>query len=611
MKDHLDLLKNIAAVEGILLCRINGAVVEHSFPSHYDADQIRKMGLTFQHAIAALERENDRLRHLELVYRESQVLMWAREDFLLAILTGKEVNRAVLDRSVTTFFDHLSQTPPQDAGSGIAPHTEKIRPANPHEEKRKPRVGPGKLIWALSLLVILAIAGLFFFFFHLAAPPPPKQLEKEPVPVAPVTLFRMHGSNTIGARLAPALAAAFLKAAGAEAEPVIQKTGDVDTVITASIKGKPPLQIEVSAHGSSTAFSSLLEGKADIGMASRPIKTDEVDKLALWGNLAGPEAEHVLAMDGLAIVVHPGNGLRQLDIALLAGLFSGKISDWSQIPQSKLQGPVHIYARDDKSGTYDTFKSLVLNPKGVKLVETAKRYEDSKQLSIDVSNDTLGIGFIGLPYIQPAKAVAVSDTGVHAIYPNNFTVATEDYPLSRRLFLYLPPKTANSHARDFAAFALSEKGQKIVRETGFIDLLITEEKISDSARHTAPKTYQNLARSANRLSLNFRFQTNSDQLDSKALQDIHRLVEFLRQDRNQGRRIRLIGFTDNIGNKEQNCRLSLKRAKTMGEILNGYGLFPRSVEGLCDDMPVASNQSLDGREKNRRVEVWIEQQPGG
>jgi phosphate transport system substrate-binding protein len=604
MKDYLALLKNVPGVVGTLLCARDGSIVENSLPAEFDPAQVRKIGLTLHHGVAGLEEGRDNLGNLEFVFRDQQILMWVTDDHLLLVLTEKELNRAVLDRSVRTFFEHLLQkrgsvTHPKEGLVLGSPH---VPPAGSRGKKPVLR----KVFWFTTLALILAATGVFALTRYW---PTPTIAQQPPVEsVSPVTIFRMQGSNTIGARLAPTLAAAFLKAKGAVGEPVVRKTSEVDTLVTAFVAGQAePLQIEISAHGSTTAFAGLLEKKAEIGMASRPIKPKEVEKLAFLGNLAGPDAEQVLAMDGLAVVIHPGNRLRQLDNGQLAELFSGVAPDWSRFPDSGLTGSVHVYARDDKSGTYDTFKSLILKPNGVKLSSSAKRYEDSNQLSIDVSKDPQGIGFIGLPYIKPAKAVAVSDAGVRAIYPNSFTVATEDYSLSRRLFLYLPPNTDNLHAREFVSFALSEKGQKIVREVGFIDLLIAEEQLSETILSSAPDSYRNLTRFANRLSLNFRFLSGSNQLDSKALQDIQRLVEFLQQGKNRSRGIRLLGFTDSIGDREQNCRLSLQRAKTVADVLNGYGIYPRSVDGLCDVMPVASNASPAGREKNRRVEAWVEQ----
>lgn len=594
MKDYLELLNNVPGVIGSLLCGRDGSIIENHLPDEFDADQVRKLGLNLHHGVTGLEDGKDQLQALEFNYQQHRGLMWVTAEHLLLVVSEKGVNRSVLERSVTALFEQLAQI-----------RTDAVMPSAVAGDNRVEKTSSKRLWWVLMLLLVVGAAGYFGFDISRSAT---VATALSPVKEAPpITILRLQGSNTIGARLAPALAAAFLKAKGAIDEPVIKKITDVETLITATVKqNATPLRIAVSAHGSSTAFVGLFEAKADIGMASRPVKSGEVEKLASLGNLAGPDAEQVLAMDGLAIVIHPGNGLHQLTVGELAKLFSGQVADWSEVTESGLTGPVHVYARDDKSGTYDTFKHLILKPNGAKLAARAKRYEDSNQLSIDVSKDPQGIGFIGLPYIKPSKGVAVGDAGVRAIYPNSFTVATEDYPLSRRLFLYLPPTTGNLYAREFVDFALSEAGQQVVKKIGFVDLIIAEERISEATRESAPKDYQRVTHLANRLSLNFRFLSGSNQLDSKGLQDVQRLVDFLQHDKNHNRGIRLLGFTDSIGDRERNCQLSLQRARSVDQVLNGYGIYPRAVSGLCDEMPVATNQNSAGREKNRRVEVWID-----
>ncbi|MBS7672971.1 hypothetical protein KIN13_05915, partial [Vibrio cholerae] len=85
------------------------------------------------------------------------------------------------------------------------------------------------------------------------------------------------------------------------------------------------------------------------------------------------------------------------------------------------------------SGTFDTFRELVLSRRGQPLAPSAKRFESSEQLSDAVSQDPQGIGFIGLPYVRQAKAVAIIDGDSHPMLPLTSLIATEDYPLSRRL----------------------------------------------------------------------------------------------------------------------------------------------------------------------------------
>ncbi|NCP78587.1 MAG: OmpA family protein, partial [Desulfuromonadales bacterium] len=317
-----------------------------------------------------------------------------------------------------------------------------------------------------------------------------------------------------------------------------------------------------------------------------------------------PSVEHVVAMDGVAVVVNNANQLSTLTLEQIASLFSGAIRDWSEVPASGLSGPVQIYARDEKSGTYDTFNSLVLHPSKQKISPGARRFEDSQELSNLVAADPLGIGFIGLPYINPSKAVAVQEKGSRPIFPTPFTVATEDYPLSRRLYLYLP-QTASPVARDFIHFATTDSGQQIAESVGFIKLSVFEQQRAQAKAGEAPEEYRDIARQARRLSMTFHFDSGGTRLDNKAIQDLSRIVDYLNQETNRTRKISLFGFADNLGNPEKNCEISLERARTVEEALAAFGIFAQRSKGLCDRIPIASNETANGRNKNRRVEVWI------
>ena len=279
-------------------------------------------------------------------------------------------------------------------------------------------------------------------------------------------VLRIQGSNTIGAALGPALVEGLLREQGVLKvhREAPGKTNEV-RVVGETAEGRR-VEVEIAAHGSSTGFTALHSASADLAAASRPIKDNELASLQSLGDLKSAGAEQVIAIDGLAIILHPDNPLKQLTTDQLARIFSGDIRTWEEVGGSG--GTIHLYARDDHSGTYDTLKELVLNGRGKTLSTSAQRFESSEQLSDAVSQDPQGIGFIGLPYVRQAKAVAIADGQSQAMLPLNSLIATEDYPLSRRLFFYLPPNGKNPWAEALVAFAQSSQGQAIVAANGFI-----------------------------------------------------------------------------------------------------------------------------------------------
>src|SRR5690606_29939264 len=156
-----------------------------------------------------------------------------------------------------------------------------------------------------------------------------------------------------------------------------------------------------------------------------------------------------------------------------------------------------------------------------------------------------------------SKLIAVSEGGgALPVFPTNFTVSTEDYPLARRLYLYLPVTTVNHQAQAFVNFASSQQGQQTVETTGLISQNI--ETIRPPVTANLPDDYINATKGAERLSVNIRFESGSNRIDNKGQRDLGRIAEFL--SKNPDRRVMLLGFTDNVGDPEANSKLSADRA---------------------------------------------------
>jgi len=414
-------------------------------------------------------------------------------------------------------------------------------------------------------------------------------------------VLRIQGSNTIGAALGPALVEGLLREQGLlKVHSESPDKANELRIVGETAQGRR-VEVELAAHGSSTGFSALKNASADLAASSRPIKDSELLSLESFGDLKSPAAEQVIAIDGLAIILHPQNPLNQLDTVQLARIFSGEVKTWEELGGSG--GMIHLYARDDQSGTFDTFKELLLSSRGKSLSSSAKRFESSEQLSDAVSADPHGIGFIGLPYVRQAKAVAIVDGPSQAMLPLSSLIATEDYPLSRRLFFYLPPTGENPWAQALVAFAQSRKGQAIVAANGFIAQTVQAMAVTPNA--LMPEGYQALSRHAQRLSVNFRFDEGSANLDSKARQDLSRVLDYIEQHDKTDRQVTLVGFGDAKDDPARADLLSKLRAMAVRRELVKSGVVLREIRGFGAEMPVAANSADEGRIKNRRVEVWV------
>jgi phosphate transport system substrate-binding protein len=497
----------------------------------------------------------------------------------MAVRTGKCINFGLC-----TIADSRHVVEIAEPADFICPESE--RPLSPVDSPKK----AGKKIPTLAIVAVLlvAIAGVVYYLSS----------DDRTSPGSGKTILRLHGSNTIGAQLAPALVEAFLKDQGATDIRLIPGENDESSVQAVLPGESSPKTVEIQAHGSATAFTDLAGKKCDLGMASRKITPKEVISLTEFGDMTSPSSESVIGLDGIAIIVNAGNPIQSLTKEQVAKIFSGEVKSWKQVLSPR--GDIRVYARDAKSGTFDTFKTLVLG--GGNLAGNATLFEDSRELSDKVAADPDGIGFVGLPYIGSSKAVAISERGVRPLLPTRLTVATEDYLLSRRLYLYAPASAAGM-ARKFVSFALSRAGQDVVNTIGFVAQNVQKERVPPSA--DAPSEYTRLTSGADRLSLDFRFKPGSSQLDNKALADLDRVITFVSDLKYSSQNVMLFGFADSTGNTSANEALSRNRSAVVAEQFRTRGLRPATVTGFGSALPVASNDTEDGRQKNRRVEIWL------
>ena len=410
-------------------------------------------------------------------------------------------------------------------------------------------------------------------------------------------VFRLHGSNTVGAELGPALATKYMQTQlNALNVRYIPGEKPQEGIVRGFVDGiKQPLEIEIQAHGSSTAFKDLYAGKTDIGMASRAIKEKEVKKLSKLGDMKSVDAEYVIGLDGIAVIVNASNTIDKLSKQQIADVFSGKITNWQQL--GRKPGGIQVYARDDQSGTYDTFKSLVLG-KTMKLTPKAKRYESNQVLSEDVSKDINAIGFVGLPYINQSKAVSVVVGEGAGRQPTVFNVATEDYALSRRLYMYTSPLNKNEHINRFLEFVASEAGQEVVGQVGFVSQNIYAE--TPVIGENYPQEYRKFVEKAKRLSVNIRFKEGSLDLDNRAIHDLNRITDYIKS--NGFKKVYLFGFSEDSQLPMFNLSMSETRADHVALYLKRQGVYASHIRGYGAVDLVDSNSS---QEKNRRVEIWV------
>jgi phosphate transport system substrate-binding protein len=413
-----------------------------------------------------------------------------------------------------------------------------------------------------------------------------------------LVLLRIDGATAIQSSLGPRLAEAYLNSVG---DTDISETRDPSghTMIVAGMRGSAREDIVINSYSATHGFKTLGSGDADIAMSTRRIKPAESQALSALGDMTSAASEHVMALDGIAVIVNPGNPVAQLDVSQLRAIFTGTVSNWSQLGGTA--GTVSPWARNKESGTYDTFADLVMS--GSTLAQSARSSDDDTAIAATVAQDPGAIGFVSQAHIGNAKAVAIAATGGVPVKPTAFSLSTEDYPFTRRLYLYTANHPKNPFVARFAEFAQSPAGQVVVEQSGFVPLTVKQAVVS--APTTAPVKYRQLVSGAKRLSVDFRFLPGSTDLDNRSARDFRRVLTVLSSSHIPGGNLVLCGFADAQGTPETNMELAKRRADAVAAMFRTAGVTPGKVVAFGSDIPIADNSTPEGREKNRRVEVYL------
>ncbi len=229
----------------------------------------------------------------------------------------------------------------------------------------------------------------------------------------------------------------------------------------------PDIPISVTGGGSGTGIAALLNGTTDICAASREIQGQERE-IAVQKKIN--LVEHVVARDGLAIIVNPANPVADLSLEQLRKIFIGEYTNWKDVGGPDL--PIIVLSRESSSGTFVFFQEHVL--KKADYTPRARLLAGTSALVQSVEADQGAIAYVGLAYALDAKTkvkiVGVKSTDdAAAVLPSDETVRAGRYPVARPLYLYTNG-SSSPEVQAFIDFCLSDAGQKIVTETGYISV---------------------------------------------------------------------------------------------------------------------------------------------
>ncbi len=430
------------------------------------------------------------------------------------------------------------------------------------------------------------------------------------------------GSDTIADGLLPVLLASY--ATSLESEPVLTETiGSVETkteFIDNFGFGDLVHSYRVRSSIASDAFMNLLGKSAEVGVASRRITVEEARSLRDYGagSMVSVENEHILAADSIVVITHPSNPVTSMTVEELAGIYSGSISNWSELGGN--DAPISAVHLARGSGTRGVFEENILQGapgQPVNVVEALGSIDMSRQ----IDENENAIGYVSIAFKRGAQSVSLTNECGIAMEADEFSAKTGEYILQRPLYFYTRSDTVTDPARDFLTWAKSPEANAAVAKSGFIDLGIATLPLGDGTlraenlRNAGLDSYESTFADAmieqmngyERLSSTFRFFTGSNRLTPQSRVGLESLISYLEDQ--PSTEILLVGFTDDQGPFDANLGVSQDRAEFMvSEITAAAGdrldHITFATAGYGELAPAACNATSNGRAINRRIEVW-------
>jgi len=413
---------------------------------------------------------------------------------------------------------------------------------------------------------------------------------------APKAVIRLVGAADAGAALLPPLIAAFAQARG------LDFAAGVPALITDPATGQVLAEFSFAAMPPDAARTEAKAGRAELIVAA----ATEPD----FGARA-------LALDALIPIVARDNSLPLISTADLARALSGEVTNWAQIGGPDM--PLVLHAL-----TPDSDLQQALSARLGRDIAAAVTHPDLATMAQAVARDPFALAVTGRASAGAARALPLTDSCGFPLLPTPLAVKAEDYPLSLPIYLLTPRRRLPLVAREFLEFLASPQAEVAVAAAGYVDRSAERQPmtadglrlinaIKGAGEETTLADLQRLAGvmgGADRLSLTFRFQDGSSQLDAHSRENLTDLARMLEAGLFRDTALILAGFSDGSGAAATNLDLSESRARAVLAALQAAapGLTPAQlpvVQAFGEALPMACDSTAPGRRLNRRVELWL------
>lgn len=479
----------------------------------------------------------------------------------------------------------------------------------------------GRWIWVGAALAAAASAGFMIWLWASGGLGPPAAAARDVVEECDATI---SGSRALTTTVGVRGAALFLQESGYTIEPAPQPSAVETKVIGA--RGDFRCTITFRHGASASGIADLIAGRALLAFTLRSMTPADAAAMAQAGvgDLARQRGlvEHIVGFDAMAIAVNAANPVQKISLDDARDVATSAKTNWSEIGGP--DAPITLYAPKDTSMPEDYPNDIITHrsPVWEQNAERARILDTEADVLRELARDRGGLAYISAAAARNARDVrllAVGPPGAETA-PSPETMRQEAYAMARRVFLYSRPADMENNAfvQRFVAFFQSEAMYDALDEAGFAALR-PDSRLARFAsglarcRFGTPEhaAVMSATRGARRLPDVLHFVPNTTRLDAAALDYIAANAERLRARLQAGDEIILIGHTDYTGEAGPNRTLAHRRAAAARAAFEEKGVFGIEVESAGEMCAMADNESEEGRERNRRVEIWVRARDGG
>lgn len=227
--------------------------------------------------------------------------------------------------------------------------------------------------------------------------------------------------------------------------------GPTMEVLAEAYQKNNDVKIEVQQPGSSAGIKNTIDGTSDLGMSSRDLKDEET------ADVEGTQ----IAIDGIAVVTNKANKVKDLKVDQVKDIFTGKITNWKEVGGE--DAPIVVISREEGSGTRDGFQDI-LGFESEELTKDATISDGSGNVKSTVEGNENAIAYISFGYLDDT----LNDLKIDGVEANDENVVAGKYPISRPFLVVNKKDAMTDNAKAFVDFIMSEEGQNIISEEGFI-----------------------------------------------------------------------------------------------------------------------------------------------